>query len=1035
MSRRRAHSAGEQQGAVAPHERVGELEQEVAHLRESLGRYRDLFEQSPDASYVCDLRGTFVDGNAAAEALSGYARADLIGKSFLTLGLLSTADLVRATSLLARNALGKSTGPDEFTLRRKDGTSIPVEIETRPLTIGSRRLVLANARDISARHLAQRRAQVRTKELQAFFRLAEIDHTEGITLEGLCREFVAFLPQSWQYSEIACARIRIGESEFRTANYAEPLQRQSAPIVVFEVVSGEIEVAYREEKPDADEGPFLREERLLIDALAERLGRIAERILAEKTLRDNEERLALVVDAAQLGIYDVDLRSGATYCSPEYSAMLGYGPDEVDTSPGSGAWESLLHPDDRDRTLAALDRHLRGEIESYDVEFRLRAKAGDWRWVRSRGRVVARDGTGRALRLVGTHADIDQRRRAQNALRDSEARFRALSENALAGVYIVQDGHLTYVNRALARIFGYEPAELIGASPLAVIHPDDHALVTENIRPRIAGEVESLQYEFRGLCKNGEVKVIEVYGAGTEIGGRPAIVGNTLDVTERKRAEAALRESEDRYRRLVDNVPGVIFTMDAGGKITFASQRIAGMLGYESAEVVGRSVLDFIPEGERPRAMDGIREGMAGVGIKHFETPMIKRSGERMWLECSFARIRRDGAVVGVQGTAIDITERKRAEEALRASERNARSMAEELGTVGRVGAAIIAGLDLERLMETLYEQCRSLFPIDTFYVVLHDAGTNTVSFPFMYKDGARRSLPARSLDQEPGLAAHVIHGRRTVYLPEASRSSIAMVRQPGTVNESIVAVPMTLGDRVIGLLSMQAKSQNAYSQEQIQMFERLALQVAIAISNSRLYESVTRGLDATLDALGRIAEKRDPYTAGHQRRVTELALAIARKLAYGEVPCSTLRTAGMLHDIGKLGVPAEILSKPTALSKIEMQLIRAHPQEAYEILADIAFPGPVAEIVLQHHERQDGSGYPKGIGGDTVLPEARILAVADVVEAMASHRPYRPALGIPAALDEIRAGRGTRYDPQIVDACVALFESGEFAFSPSVQK
>jgi putative nucleotidyltransferase with HDIG domain len=215
-------------------------------------------------------------------------------------------------------------------------------------------------------------------------------------------------------------------------------------------------------------------------------------------------------------------------------------------------------------------------------------------------------------------------------------------------------------------------------------------------------------------------------------------------------------------------------------------------------------------------------------------------------------------------------------------------------------------------------------------------------------------------------------------------------------------------------------------------VLERLATQIAIAISNSRLYESVSHGLEATLTALGRTAERRDPYTAGHQRRVTGLALAIARKLEYGEDACSMLRTAGMLHDIGKLGVPAEILSKPTALSKIELALIRTHPQAAYEILADIAFPGPVAQVVLQHHERQDGSGYPKGICGDDILPEARILAVADVVEAMASHRPYRPALGIDAALKEIRAGRETRYDQQVVDACVALFESGEFSFQPA---
>jgi putative nucleotidyltransferase with HDIG domain len=388
--------------------------------------------------------------------------------------------------------------------------------------------------------------------------------------------------------------------------------------------------------------------------------------------------------------------------------------------------------------------------------------------------------------------------------------------------------------------------------------------------------------------------------------------------------------------------------------------------------------------------------------------------------------------VIGAQGTAVDITERKRAEEVLRESERSARQRAEELRLVGQVGAAITAGLELDRLMQTLHEQCQLLFPIDTFYIVLYDAATDSVSFPYMQKDGERRSLSSRCLSAQPGLLEQVIRGGQTVYLPDAAHSPVPMVRQPGIVSQSIVAVPMTLGDHVIGVLSMQSQLPDVYSQEEIQMFERVAAQVAIAVQNSRLYESVSHGLEATLTALGRTAERRDPYTAGHQQRVTDLALAIARKLEYGEDACSTLRTAAMLHDIGKLGVPAEILSKPTALSKIEFELIRTHPQTAYEILADIAFPGPVAEIVLQHHERLDGSGYPRGLKEDEVLPEARILAVADVVEAMASHRPYRPALGIDAALAEIRAGRGTRYDQQIVDACVALFESGEFSFQPA---
>jgi putative nucleotidyltransferase with HDIG domain len=190
------------------------------------------------------------------------------------------------------------------------------------------------------------------------------------------------------------------------------------------------------------------------------------------------------------------------------------------------------------------------------------------------------------------------------------------------------------------------------------------------------------------------------------------------------------------------------------------------------------------------------------------------------------------------------------------------------------------------------------------------------------------------------------------------------------------------------------------------------------------------RALDGTIEAIGRVTEARDPYTAGHQRRVTELSVAVARKLGLDQKTIEATSAAGLLHDIGKLSIPAEILSKPSVLSPIEMSLMKTHPQSAYEVLRTIDFPWPVADIVLQHHERMDGSGYPQGLRGDAILMEARILVVADVVEAMSSHRPYRAALGIEAALAEVERGRGAEYDALVVDACLNLFRVDGYRFS-----
>jgi PAS domain S-box-containing protein len=198
-------------------------------------------------------------------------------------------------------------------------------------------------------------------------------------------------------------------------------------------------------------------------------------------------------------------------------------------------------------------------------------------------------------------------------------------------------------------------------------------------------------------------------------------------------------------------------------------------------------------------------------------------------------------------------------------------------------------------------------------------------------------------------------------------------------------------------------------------------------------WENLHQALEGTIQAMALTIEIRDPYTAGHQRRVSKLSCAIARDLGMSEDQIEGIRVAGDIHDIGKIYVPAEILSKPGQITAIEYGIIKTHPQVGYDILKTIKFPWPVALIVLQHHERIDGSGYPVGLSGDEILKEARILTVADIVEAMSSHRPYRPAQGIGKALEEIIQNKGICYDTDVVEACVKLFQEKNFRFDEKV--
>ncbi len=248
--------------------------------------------------------------------------------------------------------------------------------------------------------------------------------------------------------------------------------------------------------------------------------------------------------------------------------------------------------------------------------------------------------------------------------------------------------------------------------------------------------------------------------------------------------------------------------------------------------------------------------------------------------------------------------------------------------------------------------------------------------------------------------------------------------------------VPMVHALKVLGVADFHLKAGYSRNDRDEQYLAAVAKALAGMVTRWEAQDKLegTMGrlrktLGGIIDAIGIAGERRDPYAAGHQKRVADLARALAAKVGLSAEETEGVRVAGVIHDIGKLSVPAELLNKAGRLSEIEMGLIKTHSTVGFEILEPIDFPWPVAEIVHQHHERLDGSGYPKGLKGDEITRGARVLAVADVVEAMSSHRPYRPALGVAAALEEITTHRGTRYDGKVVDACVSVFKEDRFEF------
>jgi PAS domain S-box-containing protein/putative nucleotidyltransferase with HDIG domain len=245
--------------------------------------------------------------------------------------------------------------------------------------------------------------------------------------------------------------------------------------------------------------------------------------------------------------------------------------------------------------------------------------------------------------------------------------------------------------------------------------------------------------------------------------------------------------------------------------------------------------------------------------------------------------------------------------------------------------------------------------------------------------------------------------------------------------NESSIMVSREGHDIAISFNASPVQDESGNNTGVVFVFRDITSKKKAEDVSRKTLQKLRNAMNAIIEAMVLTVETRDPYTAGHQRRVTNIARAIANELCLTEDQIDGIRMAGVIHDLGKISIPAEILSRPGKLLPLEYGLIKTHAQVGFDILKSIEFPWPVAEIVYQHHEKIDGSGYPQGLRGDSIHKESRVIAVADVVEAMASHRPYRAALGIEKSLEEITANREILYDKDSVDACVILFTKKDF--------
>ena len=511
------------------------------------------------------------------------------------------------------------------------------------------------------------------------------------------------------------------------------------------------------------------------------------------------------------------------------------------------------------------------------------------------------------------------------------------------------------------------------------------------------------------------------------------------NIIERKQAEEKLQDSEEYLKMLFDYAPDAYYVSDLKGNFINGNLAAERITGYKEEELIGKNFLKLklLSLADIPKAAKLLVKNLRGQPTGSDEFVLNRKDNSKVTVELSTYPVKIKGKAL-VLGIARDITERKQAEERIK-------HLNLVLRAIRNINQLIFKEKDRERLLKGA---CNSLTETrgyrSSFIVLLDEEGKiDTYAEAGLGED----FLPMLKLLKKGELTTFgqiALKQEEVVIIEDpASACPDCPLVQACSDRGSVMTVRLGRDEKIYGVMSVSIPAHFITDKEEQALFMEAAGDIALGLNGIEMekkldkqthdlkerVKELKRAMDATIETMSKIVEAKDPYTAGHQQRVSQLATAIAKELNFSRDKIEGIRIASLIHDIGKIGIPTEILSKPTKLSDIELSLIKEHSQIGYDILKSIDFSYPVAEIVLQHHERLNGSGYPHHLKGEEIFLEACILGVADVVEAMSSHRPYRPALGIEKALEEISQNRGILYDSKVVDICLKLFKEKGFEF------
>ena len=764
---------------------------------------------------------------------------------------------------------------------------------------------------------------------------------------------------------------------------------------------------------------------------------------AAAALAESEKCFRRITETAQDAIITINVEDGTvTEWNPAAEVMFGYSKDEA---VGKILHEIVIPPRFREAMSKAMVHFaatgkdsainktrelvaMRKNGTEFHIELSLSAINIQGKWF-----------------ATGIARNIHERKQTEAAHKKSTDLLQSIVENLPARIFW-KDRDLRYLgcNTQFAKDSGLSsPDEVIGKTDFEMGWKDRAELYRANDREVLESGTPKLDYV--EPLKTPEGKTIYVSTSKVPLRDTNnqviAILGIYKDITERKHADELLKNMAAKFHTLYESSPDAIMLLNEKGFFD-CNEATLKMFGcHARSQFIGKQPAQFSPPNQ-PSGQDSMsmaNEHIATAfknGSTLFEWMHRRIDGTDFPAEVLLTALELVGKPV-LQATVRNITERKQAEE------KNLR-LSRMYRTISRADKALVQAEDE---LELAHSMCQILVEEGHFlaaWVGYAEDGDNKPLRPVAAAGVGKELLENLNptwADEEygQGPAGTAIRTGQVVVCHDIHNSELCKYEQDMALQQgyfTVAAIPVQLDQHSSAILVVYGAQANELSTDIVSLLTELAGDLAFGISNLRsridrisILEKLEHNLDRAVTAIAATVEMRDPYTAGHQRRVAKLAAAIATEMGLPAHQIEGIHMAGVLHDIGKIHVPAEILANPGALTEAEFAILKTHPQTGWEILKGIDFPWPIAEIIYQHHEKLDGSGYPRGLKGDQILLEARILTVADVVEAMISHRPYRAGFGIFTALQEISHNKGKLYDTAAVEACLRVFIEQNYEF------